>query len=405
MYTSKQSGFHLSIIFVVIAVVALVGFVGWQFLKNSGINVLGRLGGGSGFASEYSCVDRDVKFTSPPLKMEELGYIRPLGAMLDGHVTPTDHVYVAPIKHDVPDNTYPVLMPADGTVVEVGRMPDQYIGDRDFNNLPKEDHRVIVSFNCQYFSIFIHIHKLHGEVAKAAEGIKPNENRRMSVNLKAGDTFGYIGGDTFDWTPLDVTKKLTGFITPKLYERENWKMHTISPYDLYTGTLRKQMEAKSWRQTPPIGGKIDYDQPGKLIGTWFREGTNGYEGSNRERYWDGHLSVVPDYIDPSYSIVSIGNWQDKAKQLLVDGKPDLAKISAKDGMVKFELRAIGYTSDDPKWNGRSMATGIHPIFDAPIEGTIAFQVLSGEKLKVEKFVGKTADQVTGFTSAAQIYER
>ena len=404
MGKTTQSGFHLSIIFIIVAVVALIGVIGWQFMKHSGVNIVGKIAGG-GFASGYNCTDRDVKFTSPPLKMEDLGYIRPLGAMLDGHVTPTDHVYVGPVKRDVPDNTYPVLMPADGTVVEVGRMPEEYIGDRDFKGLAKEDHRIVISFSCRYFSIYIHVHKLEGEVAKQAAGLKPSENKQMSVDLKAGDVVGYIGGDTFDWTPLDTEKKLTGFIHPDNYKRESWKINTVSPFDLYTGTLKTQMEAKSWRTVAPIGGKIDYDQPGKLIGTWFREGTGGYEGSNPQRYWDGHLSVVPDYIDPTYSIVSIGNWQDKAKQFVVNSKPNLAKISSADGFVKMEIRPIAYTSDDPTWNGSGMAKGIHPSFDQPVAGTIAFQVLAGEKLKVEKFVGKSASEVTKFTGAAQVYER
>jgi hypothetical protein len=227
----------------------------------------------------------------------------------------------------------------------------------------------------------------------------------MSVDLKAGDTIGYIGGDTFDWTPIDRESKLTGFIHPESYARESWKIYTISPFDLYTGNLKSQLEAKSWRTVPPIGGKTDYDQPGKIIGTWFREGTNGYEGSNPERYWDGHLSIVPDYVDPSYSIISTGNWEDKATQFVVNGMPDLSHLSAKDGLIKMEVRLLAYTSDDPTWQGNGPAKGIHPSFDNPVAGTFAFQVLDGEKLKVEKFVGKTADQVTEFTSAAQIYER
>jgi hypothetical protein len=404
MNKSSQSGFHVSIILITVAVIGLIGVLVWKFLDASGVNLAGKIAGNN-FASGYNCKERDVKFTSPPLHMKDLGYIRPLGAMLDGHVTPTDHVYVGPVKRDVPDNTYPVLMPADGTVVEVGKMPAEYIGDRKFSGLAKEDHRVVVSFSCRYFSIFIHVHKLAGEVAKQAASLQPSENKQMSVNLKAGDTIGYIGGDTFDWTPLDVESKLSGFIHPDYYKRESWKINTISPFDLYTGDLKAQMEAKSWRTVAPIGGKIDYDQPGKLIGTWFREGTNGYEGANQERYWDGHLSVVPDYIDPSYSIVSIGNWQDKATQFVVNGMPNLAKISSANSMVKMELRPIAYTSDDPSWRGEGVAAGIHPSFDHPVAGTIAFQVLSGEKLKVEKFVGKTVNQVTGFTSAAQTYER
>lgn len=404
MKKSLQSGFHLWIIIVIIAVIGVIGLLVWRFFDSSGINIIGKITGDN-FASQYACKDRDVEFTHPPLKMEDLGYIRPLGAMLDGHVTPTDHVYVGPVKRDVPDNTYPVIMPADGTVVEVGKMPAQYIGDRDGVTLANEDHRVIVSFSCRYFSIFIHIHKLAGEVAAQAASLKPSENKSMAVDLKAGDVIGYIGGDTFDWTPLDMETKLTGFISPEQYASEPWKINTVSPFDLYTGELKTALEAKSWRTVAPIGGKIDYDQPGKLIGTWFREGTGGYKGNNPERYWDGHLSVVPDYIDPTYSIISIGNWQDKAMQFVVNGMPDLAKISSADGLVKMEVRGIAYTSDDPSWQQSGVAKNIHPSFDNPVVGTIAFQVLEGEKLKVEKFVGKNAAEVTGFTSAVQIYER
>lgn len=404
MKQSREAGFHIWVIIVIIATVGIIGLLIWRFLDSSGVNLVGKVAGGQ-WGSEYNCKDKDVEFTSPPLKMEQIGYIRPLGAMLDGHVTPTDHVYVAPVKREVPDNTYPVLMPADGTVVEVGRMPAEYVGDRDFNNLPKEDHRIVISFSCRYFSIFIHVHKLAGEVAEKAASLQPSQNVQMSVDLKAGDTIGYIGGDTFDWTPIDREKNLTGFIHPDLYASESWKLHTVSPFDFYTGDLKAQLEAKSWRTVAPIGGKIDYDQPGKLIGTWFREGTNGYKGASPDRYWDGHLSIVPDYIDPSYSIISTGNWEGKATQFVVNGMPDLAAISAKDGMVKMEVRGIAYTSEDSSWQNNSFARGIHPSFDNPVVGTYAFQVLDGEKLKVEKFIGKTSDQVTAFTSAAQIYER
>lgn len=92
-------------------------------------------------------------------------------------------------------------------------------------------------------------------------------------------------------------------------------------------------------------------------------------------------------------------------QFVVNGMPDLAQISAADGFVKMEVRGIAYTSDDPSWQQSGVAKNIHPSFDNPVVGIIAFQVLEGEKLKVEKFVGKSATEVTGFTSAVQIYER
>ena len=410
----NQSGFHIWMVPLVLVVIGLIGFVGMKVMKGGGPKNDQKSGPGStntmSFADQYkdSCKERDVSFTSTPLKMSDLGYIRPLGAMLDGHVTPTDHVYVGPMNRNVPDNTYPVLMPADGTVVDVSRMPDQYIGDRSGTQVAPEDHRLVIMFSCRYYSIYIHVHKLAGQLGEQAKGLSANESKKVSVDFKAGDTIGYIGGDTFDWSPLDVSKTLTGFISPKLYIGESWKVNVISPFDLYTGSLKQQMEAKSLRSIPPVGGKIDYDQPGKLIGTWFREGTNGYSGASQDRYWDGHLSVVPDYLDPNYTDVSIGNWQDKAAQFAAKGSFNPAKITASDGLVKVELVKLNYTSppgSTPMGIGSNYTKNMHPDTSGASVGTIMFQVQAGEKLKVEKFVGKTPAEVTNFTSAAQTYER
>lgn len=406
----NQKGFHILPILMAIVVIGAIAFVGIKVFKNKDKNTGNPDQNNSSisFADQYKdvCKDRDVNFTSPPLKMEQLGYIRPLGAMLDGHVTPTDHVYVGPTDSQAADNTIPVIMPANGRIVEISRMPDQYIGDRAGTQVAPEDHRLVISFSCRYYSIYIHIHKLADKLASEVQGQQANESKRVSIDLNAGDTVGYIGGSTFDWTPIDTSKKLKGFIDPKLYEGESWKIYTVSPFDLYSGSLKAQLEAKSLRSIPPVGGKIDYDQAGKLVGNWFREGTNGYAGAQQDRYWDGHLAVVPDYIDPGYTIVSIGNWEGSAAQFLVSGSVDPAKISSGSGIVKYEL--VKYTYDAPgnsNWNGSNFVKGLHPVASGGVVGTVAFQVQPGEKLKVEKFVGKTAAQVSGFTSAAQTYER
>ena len=355
------------------------------------------------------CKERDVAFTSAPMKLSELAYIRPLGAMGDGHVTPTDHVYIGGPNPNAADNTYAVLMPADGTVTNVGAMPAQYIGDRADQKVAAEDHRIVISHSCRYFSIYIHIHKLSDKITAAVGKLQPNENKKANVELKAGEIVGYIGGSTFDWTPVDTTKTLTGFITPSLYEGEPWKIHTVSPFDLYTGDLKAQLEAKSLRTVAPLGGKIDYDQPGKLVGNWFREGSGGYTGpagNNGGRYWDGHLSVVPDYVHPSSTIVSIGNWNGSAQQLLVKGMQDPSKVNEQSGVVKYELLQLTYQNpNNPGADVRMPTKGLVPDQNSPSQGTIIFQVLSGEKLKVETFPGKSAGQVSGFTENAKIYER
>ncbi len=404
---------HVGLILVVI-LIAVVGLVGYRVYSsnkspkaaNSGKG--GKTAAGDAFIQQYGrgCSDRQVSFTSPPMAFNDLGYIRPLGAVADGHVTPTDHVYVVPANQSAADGTVPVFMPADGKIVEIDAMPAQYIGDNKDQKTAPEDHRLVMMFSCRYYAIFIHVHKLADKLHAQVGTQAPSSQKQVSVDMKAGELIGYDGPQGNDWVPIDTTVKL-GFIFPKLYDSEPWKIHTVSPYDLYSGSLKSQLEAKSLRDVLPIGGKIDYDLAGKLIGNWFRQGTNGYAGADQSRYWDGHLSIAPDYIDPTATVVSIGNWQGTAKQLLVKGSADPAKVDASSGMVKYELSDSGYQrAAGGVWNPTmGLARDLHAVPAGTVQGTIAFQVMAGEKLKVEKFPGKSAAQVTGFTAAAQTYER
>lgn len=409
---NRENGFaHLGLILFLVLVVGFIGFAGWKVLQNKD----GKSGSSSAarkndvFLGQYGqgCKDRPVSFTSPPLKLSDLSYIRPLGAMGDSHVTPTDHVYVGPPNLNAPDNSYAVLMPADGTITGVSAMPAQYIGDRtDVQKGGYEDHNIMISHSCRFFTNFIHIHKLSDKLRQAVGTLKPGERRSASVELKAGDVVGYIGGNTFDWIPIDTSTKLKGFITPKLYEGEAWKIHVVSAFDLYSEPLKSQLEAKSQRSVAPLGGMIDYDVAGTLQGNWFRKGTNGYKGNNQSRPWDGHLTIAPDSLDPKYTIFSTGNWTGSAKQFLLSATLDPVSINSESGFQVFDLRRLSYIGPSNGLSPLGQAEkGLHPAADNPIEGAVAVQVLPGEMLKVEKFPAKSASQVRGFTSAAEMYER
>lgn len=365
------------------------------------------------FAKQYADVC-DAKasfngFTRSLIPQAQLGYIEPMGKVMDGHVTPTDHLYVAPKSRDAADNTTDVVMPADGRIVEIAAMPAEYIGDRAGQTVAPEDHRITIAFGCKQFSILIHVHRLARPLAEQVGAMKPNTQQRVSIDLKAGDKIGTIGGNPVDWTFVDTTKTLSGFIHPELYDRESWKIHSVDPLAQYSGDLKTAMQAASLRTSEPFGGKIDYDKKGTLIGNWFQADTNGYAGANQARYWDGHLSIAPDYIDGKTAIVSIGNWDGSAKQYTPREAFNPSSITTADGTVKVELAPITrLTATNQVWNGndRSIKGGrVAPDLTVPAVGTILFQVEPGEKLKVEVFVGKTAAQVAGFTPAAKTYAR
>lgn len=368
----------------------------------------------SSFAQQYlrNCKQRSVAFTATPVPLAQMGYLEPMGKVSDGHVTPTDHVYVAPLSMRAADNTTDVVMPADGTITSIAAMPAQYIGDRTDQKTASEDHRITIVHNCQYVSIFIHVHALSDKL-KAALGnkaLEPNSQKEVSIDLKAGDLVGKIGGNPVDWSLMDAKQTLQGFVTPSLYSGESWKIHVIDPISVYTGDLKQQLAQKSLRSVEPLGGKIDYDKKGALVGNWFREGTKGYSGdmNGASRYWDGHLSIVPDYIDPSATVASLGSWQGKAAQFTVRNAVDPAMITSQNGPVKYELVQRGYaTAAGSHWSPDTLpGKGLKvSTVGMPLAGTLLVQVLDDEKLKIEQFPGKSAAEVSGFTDKAQMYYR
>lgn len=411
----NQSGFHFIYLAVFIVIVAVIGFAGYRVIsmqqkKDGGGKSTSKVDRNNAFLQQYGQNCDNVPtptFSNSPVATDQIRFIQPMGAMMDGHVTPTDHVYVSPLNPKAADNSYNVVMPADGKIVQVGAMPASYIGDMAGQTVAPEDHRIVVSFNCRYFAIFIHVHQLSDAIKAEVGEIAPNENKQLNLSLKAGEPIGKIGGNPVDWTMVDVQTTLKGFITPSNYEREPWKIHSIDPFSVYTGNLREQLEAKSLRSKAPLGGKIDYDKAGALIGNWFKTGTNGYEGASQDRYYDGHLAVVPDYIDPDTTIVSIGNWEGKARQFVVRGDVDPSKATKANSPVKYELTSIRYiTPEGADWNAMGgLVKGLKLSQDEPVIGTILFEVQDGNKIKIQKFPGKTADQVSAFDANAQTYER
>jgi hypothetical protein len=376
---------------------------------NRGGNFLNRFnsGGTRTFANEYPDCDKNATpvFTYSPLAVEKIGSIEPMGKTADGHVAPIDHIYVSPIDTHVPDNTYEIVMPADGRVVEISRMPAQYIGDNTGVELSPDDFRLVVSFSCRYYAIFIHVHKLSDRLAQELP-IEPGTNKHVNIELAAGEVLAYLGPKPFDWTMVDTEVTLPGFLSPELYAMEPWKIHTISPFDVYAEPLKGQLEARSLRIVPPLGGKIDYDVPGTLIGNWFKEGTNGYEGSDRSRYWDGHLSIAPDNLNPAGIIYSTGNWEGKAAQYLIKGSFDPTQITEQSGPVSIDLVERSYIYPEQSKVARGLPHGgVKFRQDTSVVGAVLLQVMDAEKLKVEQFPGKTAAEVGGFTSAASMYER
>lgn len=340
------------------------------------------------------------KLTRLPMDSQDYALILPYGLMVGGHVTPIDHQYFSPTVFDSPPDTYPVYAMADSYLVDIGTR--QHPGQGRNKNLTITDYRLVFSVSCRllyYYDLVTSLVPGLREQFDAAGG---------NLKVLAGQVIGQIGGQTLDFAVWDMDKQLTGLLTPKLYLGERWKLYTVDPLDYYTDEIRTTALKKYLRTAEPRSGQIDYDVDGRLIGNWFQVGTNGYAGPGGgvEGYWNGHLAVAPDYLDPTKFVVSIGNWPSGASQFGVIGNaPNPATVGVASGLVKFRLGLVNYKVGNAFWDRKSIQTPITMVPDANEQGCFLAQLTGPRSLKAEAFKGKSCANVSGFTSAAVIYER
>lgn len=350
---------------------------------------------------DKDCQDDDRKpMTHFPMDLKDVQSITPYGMTAGAHVTPIDHLYFYPKAAERDKSS--VYAMADGYIIEIS---SRGVNVSTGEQRPSE-YRIVFQHSCQTITYFDLVTKLDDSIIKEIGQLKPNDSKgNLRIPVKAGQEIGRIGGQSLDTAVYNLKLTLKGFIHPEMYKAEAWKIHTDEFFGYFSQELQDQMKPLNIRKVAPLSGKIDYDQPGKLIGNWFKEGTNGYAGpkdlqnkpgSNESGYWNGHLAIFYDAITPTQIDISIGQFKGKPTAFAVkDNKPDPATISKSNGLTKYELiQAPNNMHPESKYNGPQ-----------PVLGTILFQVLDGEKLKVEVFPDKSSSQVDNFTATATTYER
>ena len=350
------------------------------------------------------CVGKGPVALGSPMKYEDIGIIIPMGMMVGGHVTPIDHMYFQPIIFNSPPDSYDVLADADGIIVSIG-LEGKPVGDNQ-NIRSYNKYRIVIYHTCDFYSIYNLITSLSPAIVEQVGEIAPGTTKSVSILIKKGELLGKIGGQTLDLSVNYNGVTLPGFLNPSSYDYEDWKIHTVDPFDYWEPEVREKLMEKNIRSVPPYDGKIDYDEEGKLVGNWFVENTNGYKGINPDAYWDTHLSFVYNEIDPSFVIISLGNFGGEAKQFAVKGNaPDPADFEVSSGLVKYELIDFSYTSNGNPWDHMSLAENIGVKEGKQVGGVVLAQLLESRKVKVESFPGKTSAEVNGFTSNAKVYIR
>lgn len=348
-----------------------------------------------------------VQLTTSPMRFTDFSIIQPLGLLAGAHVTPIDHLYFSPAQQSSPRDAYPVYAMADGYISSIGRRRINV----DTGGSRAEEFRIIFQHSCTFYTYFDLVTSLAPDIlAQAGELQTKDYSGNIHIPVKAGQEIGRIGGQTLDTAVYNLEHRLTGFITPELYEGEAWKIHTDDFFKYFNEPLKSRLLERNIRSAEPVSGKIDYDIDGRLIGNWFLEGTKGYLGGSQNgprEYWTGHLAIVPDFIDPQAIRVSFGEFKGSAQNFGVIGNsPDPAKIDVSTGIVSYQFAYTNYAKPDGKlWDRKSVVKGLKSVTMNEVKGTVLFQLIENRRLKVEIFPDLKAQQVKGFTSNAKMYYR
>ncbi|MDP3994021.1 MAG: hypothetical protein Q8P75_03530, partial [bacterium] len=209
----------------------------------------------AGWKPPSTCSGTDITFTSSPVPVSEIYHIEPMGKVAAGHVTPTDHGYIANSANHQPAIS-DLRAPADGHIVSIGAFGKP------------NDYRIIIWHSCTVSTIYIHVHELAPEIlaitgdlgpGKSWEGDHgPDNNKTPTIPVKAGQVIGKMNR-SLDFSVHDTAVALAGFENPALYYGEQWKIHTVDLFGYFESSLRSQLKAKSLRAAEPVGGKIDFD--------------------------------------------------------------------------------------------------------------------------------------------------
>ncbi len=377
----------------------LVASLDWSIPASDPCDSAGNTGATTDGSSPASCDEERPTFEHPPVDLDAIEFVVPLGLMSDSHVTPVDHQYFQNYKD--PARVIAVYSPAAGTVTEIQHM-DQSISDQP--RAPIDDYRLVIEHTCGISRIFIHVGQLSPTLSAVAPA--PGGFTSAAVTVSAGEQIGTFQGNV-DYNVVDTTVTLAGLLVPERYQAEPWKIHAPNSFPYFSDAIREQLVAKSLRTADPVGGRFDYDVEGLLVGNWFQEGTNEYAGVDPARYWAGHLAVAYDHLDPSLVVISLETFDGASAQFAVRGNaPNPTDVSVDSGPIAYELVRYDYWVGDAPWDRVSLVHGIEARgVDGPIHGVVLFELLAPRTLMLEVFVGKTAAQVDGFTAAALIYER
>ncbi|MBI2611673.1 hypothetical protein HYW54_02930 [Candidatus Gottesmanbacteria bacterium] len=399
----------LSVLIVFILIFASALFLVSRKVNLSGRNSFGLQG--IGLFGQQCAGSHVGKLETFPLDPENIELIVPMGRVQDSHVTPTDHQYIIPkstISNSLVTNNprmYEIKAPADGFIINIELFKEpvekSYQGGEYADN-----YLVVFEHSCNWYTRLIHIDTLSEKALSSFKFQNPEDPHpyaQTRIPVSEGEVVGTVGPHSFDFQIIDATYQDKNIISPE--NIDHFSSYTVDTFDYISEELKSLLLPKNLRTTLPLGGKIGYDIPGKLVGNWFKVGR---DKNNREEYWTNNLSIVFDHLDDSQIRVSFGDYDGYPKAYAVRrNAPDPRNINKNSGLAKYELVQFDYFDENGvRWDQIHFAKNIVGRNTEEARGVVLFELKDDKTLMVEIFPKATSiDQVSGFTPKALLYER
>lgn len=405
---------------IILAAVGLIsaGVFAFMAVSKKGLPVSGKyvdtvqskLHGGTGLFGQKCEGSGTSKLNTFPLDPENIELIVPMGRVQDSHVTPTDHQYIIPKGTTggslITDNPgkHEIKAPADGYIINIELFKEPV--EQAYRKDPYQNNYLVVfEHSCDFYTRLIHIDTLSERVSSSFEFKDPNSQHPFAqarIQVKEGEVIGTVGPHSFDFQIMNYNMKNEDILSPE--NIDYFSVYTVDTFDYVSDSLKSELLGKNLRKTVPLGGRLGYDKEGKLVGNWFKVGR---DKNSREEYWTNNLSVVYDHIDESQIRVSLGNFGGYPKAFGIKGNaPAPEDVDKNSGVVEYELVKFDYyNSNGNIWDTIHFVDNLVAKNSQEIVGVVLFEFVDNRRLRAEVFPGKVADQVSGFTSGAQVYER
>lgn len=338
----------------------------------------------------YEYPEGKIFFEYPPLELAGAAFYEPMGSM---DVFPQDHGGIVHYEYGVEKPKTPIFAMADGAIIELGKGGDDYF--------------MIVKYSTTVMTKLGHVGRFADFIIDQTGPVNEGMPLMTEIPVKSGDTIGYISS----YSALDIgvhdleVADSKSFCYPELAYFENLFAADIFDYYEDQNPVKSEFLSKNLRYTEPYGGKNDYDVKGTISGNWYLQNpitdkdpainylAVGYDHihAHRVAIFDGLPRFNTDEID-TYSFSWIKNNEPRPESV------DIAY-----GAVKYEL--IGSRHVYRNADGSYVLLSLDGVDAQITRGVLLMQMLESEKMQIEFFATKAAEEVNDFTEKRRIYVR